>query len=105
MALIAQAFRDGGPFMYPILATSVFALAIIRLIGELANANTSDRFWITVDHLLQPLVHGTVVRLFSGRIMSYRTALVLFSALDLVAFVAGSFLIRWLVNLLFRLPF
>lgn len=29
MALIAQAFRDGGPFMYPILATSVFALAII----------------------------------------------------------------------------
>jgi biopolymer transport protein ExbB/TolQ len=29
IALIAQAFRDGGPFMYPILATSVFALAII----------------------------------------------------------------------------
>ena len=29
MALIAQAFRDGGPFMYPILATSVFAAAII----------------------------------------------------------------------------
>ena len=29
MTLIAQAFRDGGPFMYPILATSVFAVAII----------------------------------------------------------------------------
>ncbi len=29
MVLIAQAFRDGGPFMYPILATSVFAAAII----------------------------------------------------------------------------
>ena len=29
MTLIAQAFRDGGPFMYPILATSVFAAAII----------------------------------------------------------------------------
>ncbi|MDF1527103.1 MAG: MotA/TolQ/ExbB proton channel family protein [bacterium] len=29
MVLIAQAFRDGGPFMYPILATSIFAAAII----------------------------------------------------------------------------
>ena len=29
MALIAQAFRDGGPFMYPILAISVFAAAIV----------------------------------------------------------------------------
>ena len=29
MVFIAQAFRDGGPFMYPILATSVFAAAII----------------------------------------------------------------------------
>ncbi|UCF30624.1 MAG: MotA/TolQ/ExbB proton channel family protein [bacterium] len=28
-ALIAQAFRDGGPFMYPILVVSVFAVAII----------------------------------------------------------------------------
>lgn len=29
ITLVAQAFRDGGPFMYPILATSVFAAAII----------------------------------------------------------------------------
>ena len=29
IALIAQAFRDGGPFMYPILAVSIFAAAII----------------------------------------------------------------------------
>ncbi|UCG38031.1 MAG: MotA/TolQ/ExbB proton channel family protein [bacterium] len=29
VALVAKAFRDGGPFMYPILATSVFAAAII----------------------------------------------------------------------------
>jgi biopolymer transport protein ExbB/TolQ len=28
-ALIAQAFRDGGPFMYPILVVSVFATALI----------------------------------------------------------------------------
>lgn len=28
-ALTAQAFRDGGPFMYPILIVSVFAIAII----------------------------------------------------------------------------
>jgi len=29
IALIAQAFRDGGSFMYPILAVSIFAAAII----------------------------------------------------------------------------
>ncbi|NOY86505.1 MAG: MotA/TolQ/ExbB proton channel family protein [Deltaproteobacteria bacterium] len=29
ITLIAQAFRDGGPFMYPILAVSIFAAAII----------------------------------------------------------------------------
>jgi biopolymer transport protein ExbB/TolQ len=29
IALVAQAFRDGGPYMYPILAVSIFAAAII----------------------------------------------------------------------------
>ena len=49
MVLIAQAFRDGGPFMYPILATSVFAAAIIieRIYFLAIRFGIDDRAFLT----------------------------------------------------------
>jgi biopolymer transport protein ExbB/TolQ len=56
MALIAQAFRDGGPFMYPILATSVFAAAIIieRIYFLAIRFGIDDRAFL---NKIQDLVH------------------------------------------------
>ncbi len=57
MALIAQAFRDGGPFMYPILATSVFAAAIIieRIYFLAIRFGIDDRAFL---NKIQDLVHN-----------------------------------------------
>lgn len=45
---IAKAFRDGGPFMYPILAVSIFAAAIIieRIYYLLVRYNIDDRAFL-----------------------------------------------------------
>jgi len=57
IALVAQAFRDGGPFMYPILATSVFAAAIIieRIYFLAFRYRIDDRSFILK---IQELIHG-----------------------------------------------
>jgi len=49
ITLVAQAFRDGGPFMYPILATSVFAAAIIieRIYFLTFRFGIDDRAFLT----------------------------------------------------------
>jgi YggT family protein len=80
-------------------------LAVVRLIGIAANANTAGRFWITLDHLLEPVLHAVMRRLARGRVMNYRTALLLFSALIVVILVVGGFLVDALVSLAGRIPF
>jgi biopolymer transport protein ExbB/TolQ len=60
IVLIAQAFRDGGPFMYPILATSVFAFAIIveRIFFLAVRYGINDNAFL---RKIQELVHGSDV--------------------------------------------
>lgn len=80
-------------------------LAVVRLLGSVFNANTAGRFWITVDHLLEPVVHRIVHALTRGRFISYRNALLIFSALIVVVLLVGGFLVDGLVSLAGRIPF
>ena len=80
-------------------------LAVVRLLGSVFNANTASRFWITVDHLLEPVVHRVIQGVVRGRFMSYRNALMLFSALIVVVLLVGGFLVDALVALAGRIPF
>ena len=81
------------------------ALAVIRVLGSAFNANTASRFWITVDHLLEPVVHAVVHTVARGRFISYRNALLLFSALIVIVLLVGGFLVDGLVSLAGRIPF
>jgi YggT family protein len=79
-------------------------MALIRLIGGAVGASISGRFWITLDRLLEPVVHKVVLTLSRGKFVSYRNALLFFCALIALVLLAGGFLIDALVNLLVRLP-
>ncbi|MEE8441006.1 MAG: YggT family protein [Spirochaetia bacterium] len=79
-------------------------MALIRLIGGALGVNTSGRVWITLDHLLEPVVHKIILALARGRFVSYRNALLLFCALLAMALFAGRFLVDGLVNLVGRIP-
>ncbi|MFW5848976.1 MAG: YggT family protein [Spirochaetota bacterium] len=85
--------------------TLFLILAVIRLLGSLLGANTAGRFWIVVDQLIEPLVHRVVTPLARGRFVSYRTALIVFAALDFGAILLGRFLASLLVGVLRSLPF
>jgi YggT family protein len=81
------------------------AMALIRLIGGAVGASISGRFWITLDRLIEPVVHKVILTLSRGKFVSYRNALLLFCALIALILFAGRFLIDALVGLLVQLPF
>lgn len=81
------------------------ALALIRLIGSVIGVNTAGRVWITLDHLLEPIVHKIVIPLFRGRFVSYRNALLLFCTLTAVTLFVGWILVEQVVMLAGRIPF
>ena len=80
-------------------------MALIRLIGGAIGVNTSGRIWITLDRLLEPVVHKIILSLSRGRFVSYRNALLLFCALIVLTLFVGGFLVDGLVNLAGRIPF
>lgn len=80
-------------------------LAVIRLLGSIFGANTSLRFWIVVDQLIEPLVHRVVSPFARGKSVSYQNALIIFGVIDLVALLLGRFLVSLLSGLLQSLPF
>ncbi len=80
-------------------------LALIRLIGGAVGVNTSGRVWITLDRLLEPVVHKIILSLSRGKFVSYRNALLFFCGLIVLTLFVGRFLIDGLVNLAGRIPF
>lgn len=80
-------------------------LALVRLMGSIARVNTAGRFWITVDRLLEPVVHKIVLTLSRGRFVTYQNALLMFSAVIAVTLFLGGFLVDALANLFSRMPF
>ncbi|HUX52151.1 MAG TPA: YggT family protein [Spirochaetia bacterium] len=80
------------------------ALAIVRLVGTFANFNTANRFWLTIDHIVEPIVYRFTQKLFGGRSVSYQNGLLVFGGVDLAVILIGNFLIGQLTMLLVRLP-
>lgn len=80
-------------------------LALIRLAGDLFNANTASRGWIMVDQIIQPPVHAITTRIVRNRPLHYRSALVIFAGLDLATLLIGGYLVELLAMAAARLPF
>ena len=81
------------------------AMALVRLVGGLVGVNTSGRFWITVDRILEPVVHKIVLSLSRGKFVTYRNALLLFCGMVGLTLLVGGFLVRELAVLAVRIPF
>ena len=80
-------------------------LSLVRAIGSVAGVNTASRFWITIDHLLEPLVHKATRIFARNRFMSYRNALVIFAAMMAVLLFGGGWVVDQLIRLAYSLPF
>lgn len=78
-------------------------LAAIRIVGYFAQANTVNRFWMTLDHILQPLVYRTS-ELFRRSGLSYRNGLFLFGGATLAVLIVGNLVLNALARALFMMP-
>jgi hypothetical protein len=67
--------------------------------------NTASRFWITIDHITEPLVHKATRVFARERFLSYRNALVIFAAMMAAILIVGGWLVDWLVRLAVSIPF
>ena len=77
----------------------------MRLVRAVIGVNTAGRVWITLDQLLEPIVHKIVIPLFRGRFVTYRNALLLFCALNAGTLFVGGCLVDQLVIATSRIPF
>lgn len=98
--IIARVASAAGFFVFLFLA-----LALIRLVGSLIGANTSTRFWITLDRILEPPVHKVAIKLSRGKFVAYQNALMLFSGLLGVVLIGGRYVVNGIVALATRIPF
>lgn len=84
--------------------TLFLILAVIRLLGIFFDADTSGRFWIIIDQLVQPAVHAVVYRVVKDRTLSYQNALILFSVILLAVIIIGRIVVPLLGGLLSSIP-
>jgi hypothetical protein len=99
-------------FTLSALASAVFffltlflIIAVIRLGGLLLGANSTGRFWITLDRILQPVTFRLLERFGRSESLTYPQALGAFAASLLVVVLVGRFLIGVAVTALAQLPF
>lgn len=99
-------------FTLSIIASAVFffltLLAIItaiRLLGIWFGANSTGRFWITLDRILQPMTFRLLERFGRSESLTYPQALAAFAAGLIIVIILGRFLVGYLVILLSQLPF
>ncbi|HUX12481.1 MAG TPA: YggT family protein [Spirochaetia bacterium] len=101
LAIIVSALASAVGFFLILF----LVLTVIRLVGFLANANTANRFWLTLDHIIEPAVYRFTQMLMRGRTVTYQNGLLIFGGLMFVIVVVGDLLIRQLERLLLQLPF
>jgi YggT family protein len=80
-------------------------LALVRAVGSMAGVNTASRFWLTVDQILEPVVHRTTRIFGRDRFINYRNALLIFSALMAAVLFLGGWLVDVLVRVCLSIPF
>lgn len=80
-------------------------ITAIRLAGIFLGANSTGRFWITLDRILQPLTFRLLERVGRSESLTYPQALMAFAAALLVVLLLGRFLVNMAVQALAQIPF
>jgi YggT family protein len=79
-------------------------LAAVRIVGFLSHANTASRFWLTLDHMVEPMVYRFTQTVLPGRQVTYQNGLLVFGGVTLAILLIGNFLVGRLEVLLIHLP-
>jgi YggT family protein len=85
--------------------TLFIIITAIRLGGLLFGANSTGRFWITLDRILQPLTFRMLERFGQSERLTYPQALMAFAAVLVIVLLLGRFLVGLAVGGLAQLPF
>lgn len=101
LAIALSAVAQAAGFFLVLL----LILAAVRLIGLFANANTAGRFWLVLDHIVEPIVYRFTRFFLRTTNLAYRNSLLIFGGSCLVVLIGGKIVVNLLIRLLIGLPF
>jgi YggT family protein len=84
--------------------TLFLIVAVIRLVGMIANLDHGGRFWIVVEQIINPVLQTTVRPFLRGRFTNYRDSLLIFIGILLGILILGRIGIGFLVRLVGLIP-
>ncbi|MFO8065054.1 MAG: YggT family protein [Spirochaetota bacterium] len=84
--------------------TLFLILTVIRVLGIFLGANSTGRFWITLDRILQPLTFRLLERIGRSESLTYPQALMAFAGALLLVIVLGRYLAGIAIGALGNLP-
>ncbi|GHV91604.1 hypothetical protein AGMMS50268_21070 [Spirochaetia bacterium] len=76
----------------------------LRLIAYLSNQNIYSPFWRIIDSISQPILYRITRFFFRGRIINYRSGIILSIVILLALMVVGKFAVGFAIPLLAGLP-
>ena len=85
--------------------TLFLILTAVRLLGIWFGANSTGRFWITLDRLLQPLTFRLLERFGRSESLTYPQALLAFGITLLAILLLGRYLVTLAIAGLVQIPF
>ncbi|MCX7656140.1 MAG: YggT family protein [Treponemataceae bacterium] len=80
-------------------------ITVIRFIGYLAGVNSVAPLWRIIDTFLKPLLYRVNRLLYRNRIVTYQTGLISLFLMLVSVYLVLSILVRFLSQVLVRLPF
>ncbi|MDR2374988.1 MAG: YggT family protein [Treponema sp.] len=77
---------------------------LLRLIAYLTNRNIYSTFWRIIDSISQPVLYRITRIFFRRRLINYLAGVILSTGVLVILGVAGTFLVRALLEVFQRLP-
>ncbi len=84
--------------------TLFLIVAVIRLVGMVANLDHGGRFWIVVEQIVNPALQATVRPFLRGRFTNYRDSLLIFIGVLVAVLIGGRLAVGFLSGLISTIP-
>lgn len=91
-------------FLIALLVIRLIIYAVMKLIARNRSYNSYSPTWDQIDRLISPLVYK-ISGIFSKRIMSFSTALLISIIFSILSVVVADYVVTLICNIFIRLPF
>ncbi|WP_147615539.1 YggT family protein [Treponema pectinovorum] len=102
--LIWSLISSIAKFLIALLVIRLIIYAVMRLIARNRPYNSYNPLWDQIDRLISPIVYK-ISGIFSKRILSFTTALIISIVFSILCVTLADFLIKIVCNLFIHLPF